>query len=302
MLDKRYMTLSTLAETKSYTQAANQLFITQPAVSQQIKSLEDELNLKLVDVTNRKIKLTDVGKKLATYVKQIDLESSKVIEQLQNANKESSLKLGCTLSLSSTLLPQFISQLSSTTKVITTEINNTDHILQNIRDGKVDFGLIEGNFNKDEFDSIFLRKEQFICVTNPTVNLQSPTAIENIFDQSILVRERGSGSREIFENWLGTQNYQIEDFKHIVEIASPNVIIKLLEQNFGISFIYESLVRDEIKTGKLKRLAIKGFDITHPINLVFMKNSYFSDTYLKIARSIFPQANFGFKNNPNGKA
>jgi DNA-binding transcriptional LysR family regulator len=285
MLERRIQTLIVLSETKSFTATAKQLFISQPAVSQQIYSLEEELNIKLVDTTGHKINLTSAGMKLADYAKRVDIESQKVITSLQEKSQSNHLKLGCTLSLSSTLLPKFIGHLSEQTSILTTEINNTEHILQNLRDGKVDFGLIEGNFNKSEFDSIFIQNESFICVANPDTNITS-TNIEELFSNNIYVREPGSGSREIFEHWLGTQNYQISDFEHIIEIASPTVIIQLLKQNNGISFIYESLVENELKNGELKKLNLKDFKIVHPINLVFLKNSYFAQTYQELADSV----------------
>jgi len=281
MLDKRYKTLIVLSQTQSFTQTAQQLFITQPAVSQQISSLEDELQLQLVIREHGHITMTVAGLNLAKFAKQMEFESQKVISSLKTGKEH--LKMGCTLSLSSTILPKFIQQLSTRTNVVTTKINNTQHILQNIRDGKVDFGLIEGNFNKDEFDSFFVQRENFIGVTHTAIT--NPT-IEGLFDQTLLIREKGSGSRNIFENWLATQNYKISDFQNVIEIASPSTIVELLKQNDGISFMYESLVTDELKSGQLKKLDLQGFHVEHPINLVFLKNSYFKDTYREIVESV----------------
>lgn len=285
MLDKRYQTLIILENTGSYTATAKQLFITQPAVSQQISSLETELHLHLVNNNGHRIELTEQGIKLAELAKQIDIETSKVIQTMQTNSDQNRLKMGCTLSLSTTLLPRFIQNLSSKFHILTSEINNTTHILQNIRDGRIDFGLIEGNFNKSEFDSIFLQNENFIGVSNPTLDFESKN-IADLFDKNLYVREIGSGSREILEHWLGTQNFSINDFKHIIEIASPSVIVQLLQQSPGISFIYESLVETELNDGKLKRLDLNGFNISHPINLVFLKNSYFTDTYQQLADTV----------------
>lgn len=281
MLDKRYKTLCVLAENNSFTKTANQLFITQPAVSQQISSLETELQLSLVIREHGKVRLTNYGKQLAKFAKQTELEGNKVIDSLRTGKNH--LKMGCTLSLSSTILPKFIQQLSAGTNIVTTKINNTRHILQDIRDGKVDFGLIEGNFNKDEFDSYFIQKEHFICVAH---NNFSQTTIEDLFNQPLLIREQGSGSRTIFENWLATQNYRVTDFKNVIEIASPSTIVELLKQNNGISFMYESLVTSELQSGELKKLDLSGFQVEHPISLVFLKNSYFKDTYKEIVEMV----------------
>ncbi|KRN98716.1 LysR family transcriptional regulator [Companilactobacillus kimchiensis] len=281
MLDRRYKTLIVLSKTQSFTQTAQELFITQPAVSQQINSLEEELQLQLVIREHGHITLTTAGLNLAKFAKQTELESHKVITALKSGTEH--LKMGCTLSLSSTILPKFIQHLSSRTNIVTTKINNTQHILQNIRDGKVDFGLIEGNFNKDEFDSFFVQKENFIGVSH---NIIDTSAVENLFNQPLLLRENGSGSRNIFENWLATQNYRISDFQNVIEIASPSAIVEFLKQNEGISFMYESLITSELKSGQLKKLDLQGFHVEHPINLVFLKNSYFKDTYQEIVESV----------------
>lgn len=281
ILDKRFNTLMVLATNNSFTQTAQQLYITQPAVSQQISSLESELNLTLVIRDHGKISLTSAGKKLANFAKQVQLEGSKVVDSIQSGQEH--LKMGCTLSLSSTILPKFIQQLSTRANVVTTKINNTQHILQDIRDGKVDFGLIEGNFNKDEFDSFFVQKERFIGVSHQ--QFPQPT-IEKLFEQTLLIRENGSGSRNIFENWLATQNYKISDFKNVIEIASPSAIVEFFKQNDGISFMYESLVHDELNSGQIKKLDLPGFSVEHPINLVFLKNSYFKTTYKEIVDAV----------------
>lgn len=292
MLDKRYKTLMVLAKNQSFTKTAQQLFITQPAVSQQINSLEEELQFDLVLRDHGKISLTPAGLSLAKFAQQVELEGNKVITALKTDTE--TFKMGCTLSLSSTLLPQFLQHLSGQTNITTTKINNTQHILQDIRDGKVDFGLVEGNFNKEEFDSFFLQREKFICVSHQTLPVSS---IEELFNEPLLIREAGSGSRNIFENWLATQNYRFSDFQNVMEIASPSTIIELLKQNPGISFMYESLVAPELKTGQLKKLNLKGFAIEHPINLVFAKNSYFTDTFQKITTSFLEQTNNPTDNN-----
>lgn len=284
MLDKRFKTLIILSETLSYTKAAQKLFVTQPAVSQQINSLENELNLSLVTKNNNKINLTKTGYLLADYAKKVSFESQRLIESLQEEKNLHQLKMGCTLSLSTTLLPEFMKHLPKDFKIITTEINNTQHILSKIRDGKIDFGLIEGNFNKKEFDSILIKKEPFICVANPELTFKDSVSIEELFDQNILIRELGSGSRDILENWLAIQNLQIDDFKNISEISSPTTIIQLLKQNKGISFMYKSLVKSDLEHGLLRQIDIKEFHISHPINLVFLKDSYFKNTYQQLVK------------------
>lgn len=292
MLDKRYQTLDLIAQTHSYTKAAAELFITQPAVSQQIRSLENELGVILIMKAHNRIELTAAGQELADYAHQVQLESAKVLQQVQSTTEAHPIRLGCTLSLSSSMLPQLIAQLQGTTPQITTQVANTGVILKSLRAGTIDFGLVEGNFNKEEFDAIHILDEAFVGVTSATHPLaQLPqVGLDDLLNTPLLIRESGSGTRNIFANWLATQNYRIHDFQQTIEIGNPAPIIKLLQSGLGVSFMYRSLVANELKNGQLVELPVVNFSIQHPINLIYLKDSYFADQYRSIAALLQPSS------------
>lgn len=288
MLDRRYITLSILATTLSYTKAAQRLFITQPAVSQQINSLEQELDTKLIEKDGNRIKLTTAGHQLVQYVDKISFESDRVLQQIKTKQAKQTIEVGATLSLSIFLLPTLISHLVRTNPKIKTVIANTNKILTALRQGKIQFGIVEGNFDKNEFDAVNIRHENFVGVTYPDNPLAkyNQLSLDDLMNQTLLIRELGSGTRDIFANWLATQNYTINDFTNQVEVANPSTIIHLLLNKMGISFMYESLVTEQLSHRQLVKLPLKNFDISHPINFVFLKNSYFKPNYLKIAQKL----------------
>lgn len=288
MLDKRYLTLSIVAKTKSYTATANQLYMTQPAVSQQISSLENEVGMKLVEYKHQKLSVTTAGAKLVEFVDKTQTEANKLMAQVQNDTSHTTLRIGSTRSLGIFLLPELIRKIDRDNQSIKTVIGNTSDILQALRDGTVDFGLIEGNFDKDEFDAIRIRNEPFVGVTSIHNGRSSQQAmsIDDLLNQSLLIRETGSGTREIFSSWLATQNYKLTDFNHQIEIASPATIIRLLEDGVGISFMYQSLILDKLAEFKLTTIKLNNFNIDHPINLVYLKDSYFHQEYQNIAAKI----------------
>lgn len=292
MLDKRYQTLDLIAQTRSFTKAAEKLFITQPAVSQQIRSLETELGFPLITKVHNHIEMTPAGQSLADYAHQVQLESTKVLKQVHSTTDQRPIRLGCTLSLSSSMLPQLVTQLSTMSPLITTQVANTGAILSALRNGTIDFGLVEGNFNKEEFDAIHILDEPFVGVTSahhPLARLPHVT-LDDLIDVPLLIRESGSGTRNIFANWLATQNYRVHDFHQIIEIGNPSPIIKLLLSGFGVSFMYRSLVHHELKNGQLIELPVTDFSIQHPINLVYLKDSYFVEDYQQIATLIQPSS------------
>ncbi|ANK60717.1 LysR family transcriptional regulator [Loigolactobacillus backii] len=288
MLDRRYKTLAVLAKTLSYTKTAQHLFITQPAVSQQISNLEQELEVKLVAKNGVHIHLTSAGEQLVQYVDRILLENEHVLQQIRTNSEEPIIKIGATYSLSTFLLPRLIKNLLPTTTKIHTLIDNTAEILTALRQGEVELGLVEGNFDKNEFDAITIQNEEFIGVTsqkNPLLDKTTIT-IADLLPEVLLIRESGSGTRAIFANWLATQNYQINEFNQQIEIANPTTIIELLKSDVGISFMYKSLIKSELDKSTLVELPLDGFKITHPINLIFLKESYFAKYYTEIAKKL----------------
>lgn len=283
MLDKRYLTLALLAKTKSYTATAKQLFMTQPAVSQQIASLEAELALKLVNYEHQTLQITAAGKNLVEFVDKTQSEANKLMKLLNSEMTQRTLKIGSTRSLAIFLLPDLIQQIDQANQNIQTIIGNTDDVLMALRNGQIDFGLIEGNFDKVEFDAIKIKNEPFIGVTKKKLQSEEVT-IEELFDQPLLIRESGSGTRDIFKSWLATQNFELNDFDRQIEVASPMSITTLLKEGVGISFMYESLVKEAIDRHELRQINIRDFNIHHPLNLVYLKNSYFADEYQQFAQ------------------
>jgi DNA-binding transcriptional LysR family regulator len=283
MLDKRYLTLALLAKTKSYTATAKQLFMTQPAVSQQIASLEAELALKLVNYEHQTLHITAAGKNLVEFVDKTQSEANKLMKLLNSEMTQRTLKIGSTRSLAIFLLPDLIQQIDQANQNIQTIIGNTDDVLTALRNGQIDFGLIEGNFDKVEFDAIKIKNEPFIGVTKKKLQSEE-VAIEELFDQPLLIRESGSGTRDIFKSWLATQNFELNDFDRQIEVASPMSITTLLKKGVGISFMYESLVKEAIDRHELRQINIRDFNIHHPLNLVYLKNSYFADEYQQFAQ------------------
>lgn len=280
MLDNRYATFALLTQNKSFTKTAEALFITQPAVSQQIKSLENELQLKLVEYHHPKLKITATGQQLAEFIATTQHQENKLITQLQHPESTSNLKFGVTHSVSIFMAPKFIQQWRNTYDQIQCIVSNTRQILTQIDTGELDFAILEGNFDKANYGNQVIALEDFVAVTR----IDSPLAqkgeltLDQLLDQTLLLREAGSGTRSIFSGWASSFNVHKEDFQQVVELGSSAGIINLL-QHIGISFMYRSLIEDKIKTGILTPLQVKGLDITRPISLVYAKDSFFEDEY-----------------------
>ena len=103
----------------------------------------------------------------------------------------------------------------------------------------------------------------------------------------MIIREVGSGSREIIERYLGDRNLSVYDFVNLIEISNINTIKQLVKNNHGISFMYKIAVEKELKSGLLKEIDIAGLSIEHDINFVWRKNSAFIDYYQQLFKLFF---------------
>ncbi|MCI1923809.1 MAG: LysR family transcriptional regulator [Lentilactobacillus buchneri] len=288
VLDRRYETFLTLAKTVSYTKTAQKLYITQPAVTQQIASLQKDLQIELVRYERPNLIITSAGRELAKYIESVRIKSHQLLQHLQSPNDKRSLKFGATLSFNTIVEPNFIKHIAPKFTNIDCLVANTDQILTQIDNGQIEFGLVEGNFKLSDYDSIPIFKDDFIAVCNP----QNPLANQKRIDLKaclkfpLLLREVGSGTRSILEDWLAMVNHSVSDFSKIITIGDMSTIISLLQANMGISFMYRSLLTEKLSTHQLVQLPLTSFDITRTLSMVFQKQSYYETQYHQLADDI----------------
>lgn len=284
MIDFRLKTFFVLCKVLNYTKTAELLHITQPAVSQHIKYLEDKYNVKLFHYQGKILSLTKEGEVLYRFVGGIESSSQKIKEILLSS-KDSTLDInfGTTLTIGEYTMPNILSNLINDypNVHINMEVNNTETLLNKLENGGIDFALLEGHFDKSKYHTIQFSKERFIGVCSP-LNPLSRTGIEfqDIFHENLMIREIGSGSREIFEQILYENNFTIDGFKQIHEIGNISIIKNLVIKNLGISFLYENAVKSELQNRSLKEIPIKDFNIMREYNFVFLQYSLNDNKYI----------------------
>lgn len=281
MIDNRYQTFLVLATTQSYTQTAQQLYITQPAVSQQIKSLEAELGVSLVTYQRPHLTITPAGRELADLVQRVQVQTDKVIDHLKHPRTPKRLTFSTTLSLSEFLAPQLIGHLqqAGTYQEITCRVTNTQAALEALTTGTSDFALIEGNFDKNQYDYQVVRQEPFVGVVAADHPLAALPMVSwsDLLNYPLIVREAGSGSREILLHLAGAANVSLTEFSQIVTVNNPTAIRELVAQGSGISFVYRSVVATAVARGVLHVLPLEAGHLRHDLDLVYPRDSYLAD-------------------------
>lgn len=291
MLDYKIITFLKVCELKNYTKAAQELNLTQPAITQQIRALEEYYQVKLFDYQNRNLTLTPQGEalQLAMTTMHYDIEKLKLrLEQMKKITND--VHFAATQSLGEYYVPKLVIPYwqKHPNVIMNYQIDNTKSLLKALKNGEIDFAFVEGTFNKSEFDYITIDQQRFIAVTNAKRKIESINNIEQLSAHPIIVREVGSGGRDIVEQFLSDNGYHLNDFQEVSTFNSINSIVRLLEADLGISFMYEMVVFDAIKKGILKEVKIAGFDVVHEFNFIWRKDSLFKEEYLKILKEIKP--------------
>lgn len=290
MFDQRYQTFLVLVATKSYTRTAEQLFITQPAVSQQIHSLEDQVGVPLVHYQRPYLTITPAGHQLAAFIQRTQAQSQKLLSDLRQPAQQRRISFSTTLSLSEFLAPQLVRVLQQQDRYheINCRITNTQTALHALQTGKSDFALIEGNFDKRAYGYQVIRHEPFVGIVAADHPLARKTTLSwaDLTQYPLIIRELGSGSRDILLHLAQAANVTLADFAQLVTVNHPAAIRQLVLANVGVSFVYRSVVASELHAGLVKELPLPAGQLEHDLDLVYLRDSFFAADYQDLAQKL----------------
>ena len=281
MIDFRLLTFITVAKTKNYTKAAEILSITQPGVSQHIKGLEEYYNIKLFEKKGKYMELTTEGLMLFDYAKEV-IRMSKMIKY-ELINKSSIINkyyVGATLTIGGYVLPKLIGSYRKkheNTDIIL-YVENTESIINRLYNGDIYLGIIEGPFNKSKVKYKKFQDDELVLAvsySHPFASKESVT-IDEVLENKLILREKGSGTRKVFENKLLACGYRLEDMNIYMEIGDITALISLVESNLGCTIISREAIKTSVEAKALKVIPIKDFHIIREFNFVYLDESQYN--------------------------
>lgn len=281
MLDYRIDTFLAVCQTMNFTKAAEALHISQPAASQHIHWLEETYGVPLFHYGGRKLRLSDAGTRLFHAANNIKNDSAALLEQMRSGERERFI-FGATQTIGNFVLPERIKAylLRHPQAEIRMIVDNTESLLRSLDAGELDFAIIEGYFRKNLYAYEPYSNERFLCVCGADDPLaREPQTLRALFSERLILREPGSGTREILERHLTERNCTIADFDRLLEIGSIGAIKTLVSANLGITFLYEAAVRKELASGTLREVALSDLNMEHPFTAVWRKDSIFDADY-----------------------
>lgn len=272
MIDYRIETFLVLCDCMNYRQAAKRLNITQPAVTGQIRHLEEEYGCRLFTYENRKLEKTEAGRILEQYGRAVRVQDHSLRAKLKQDRKEKTLRIGATKTIGDYVLTDQVKKyLTEEDHNLTFIVENTDHLLKELEDNSLDFAVVEGFFDKNKYDSILLQHEPFVGICSVDHHFAGRrVTLKELFNETIIVREEGSGTRAILEQELLEHNNSLNQFHRKITISNFPLILSLVGSGYGISFVYQVLAKTD---PGLAVFRLEGEDIMREFNIVYLKNT-----------------------------
>jgi len=267
----RLKVFRTVAELLSFRRAAEHLFLTQPAVTLQIKALEDDLGIRLFDRAAGHVSLTKAGLLLLSYAQRLAALASEAEHEL-SADADSSageLILGVSTTIAQYVLPRLIAAfLAENPRVqLSLRSGNTDEIVELLLEDKVSAGLIEGPAHNRGVRSEPFMQDELVLITAP--NFESEHLSRDQFLAStLLLREQGSGSRRVVESALEKAGFTLKSFTKVMDLDSTEAIKSTVEVGLGIAFVSRWAISKELELKALRIAHVSGVKVVRDFSLV----------------------------------
>ncbi len=273
MIDTKLLSLLKIAETGSFTRAAQLLGLSQPAVSQHVRALEEEFSVRLFDHGRGGPRLTREGEIVAAYAREAQARYQGLLKNL--ADREASLRsltIGITHSAESGAVIEAIAGEARRFEDLNLKLitKTTDRLFEMLKNMELDFAVVEGGFVDPELFSMPVDTDCLVLVTAPDHPLagRKTVPLERVRRERLILRLPNSNTRDLFKASLESQNRRIDEFNVVMEIDSVATIKDLVRRGFGVSVLSKSACQDELGKGKLAALAIEEMPMRRDVHLV----------------------------------
>lgn len=273
---KQLETFVRVAETKSFSLTAKQLFLTQPTVSAQIASLEKELNTCLFVRSTKEVALSEEGKELYAYAEQMLELEGKIRERfgLNGRNSGSVLRIAASTVPSQYLLPRIMARFREQYPQAQIKLFETDStgVVEMILSHKADLGFTGTRLEKGGCTYIPFYQDELVAVTPAEESYREKEgldAAEWICKEPIILREEGSGTRKEAEKILAQMGIRMTELNVAATIENPETIKRAVENGMGISILSRLAVQNEIEEGRLLAFPLGEKGSGRDISLVF---------------------------------
>ncbi|MDN5343923.1 MAG: hypothetical protein PWQ18_34 [Clostridia bacterium] len=261
-------------EKKSFSHAAQELHLTQPAVTTQIRNLEKYYGIKLLQRDNKTVVPTPAGIKLYHYAQQIIALYHQARAELETLGGilRGHLRIGATYTIAEYILPQVVGFFKNELPQaeIAIFLGNRDEVCRSILEDESDIAIIAGDCQNRNFVCDHWLTDNLVIIVNsdhPWAERGSITPAE-VYEERFILREVGSSSRQLWESALREAGFDPEKLDVFLELNSHEAIKKWVELNFGVAVLSEWVVAREVRLKTLAKVNIQGLCLNRNINLI----------------------------------
>ena len=279
MSDRRLHVFHTVAKLLSFTKAAEALHMTQPAVTFQVRQLEEYFNTRLFDRTHNRISLTEAGKRVYEYGGKI----FEIYDEMENAVKELTgevsgiLIVGASTTIAEYMLPALLGDFKTAFPDVNVrlKVSNTDGIVSMVENNIIDLGVVEAPVSNKNLAVELCKQDQLVAIVPPGHPLANneTVKIEALLEYPYICREEGSGTREVIHDYLQESGLSNSNLHVIMELGSPEAIKGAVEAGIGITILSKATLAKEIKLGTLVALPLH-VPLERPFSFVHQKQKF----------------------------
>ncbi|WP_026154855.1 LysR family transcriptional regulator [Thiolinea disciformis] len=257
MSDRRLQVFHAVARLLSFTKAAEVLHMTQPAVTFQIRQLEDQFDTRLFDRTHNRVSLTEAGQIVFEYSERIfDLYG-----EMENAIREmtddisGSLTIGASTTISEYMLPALLGDFKTKNLDVKLRlrVSNTEGIVSMVENNVIDLGIVEGPVTNKNLLVEVCRTDELVVIAPSGHELTklAKVNVNELLKYPFICREEGSGTREVTMDYLYAQGADKHTVNNCLELGSPEAVKGAVEASMGVSIVSSVSISKEIKLGSL---------------------------------------------------
>ena len=276
MPDRRLQALHAVAKHRSFTKAAEALCMTQPAVTFQIRQLEEHFNTRLFDRANGRITLTAAGAIALDYAERILALSAELDIRLKEVSGQEvgPLMIGASTTIAEFLLPRIIGEFKSRYPGIVPRlvVANSEAVQARVAERSLDLGFIEGDSHLPTLATDICCQDELQVVCSPAHVLarQKAVALRSLTEHPYISRELGSGTREVIDRYLQKAGISLDSLQVIMEASSPEALKGLVATGLGFAIMSRATSEKEVRLGELVHIPLAPPLIRH-LSVVYPK-------------------------------
>jgi DNA-binding transcriptional LysR family regulator len=279
MADRRLQVFHTVARLLSFTKAAETLHMTQPAVTFQVRQLEEYFNTRLFDRTHNRISLTEAGARVYEYADKI----FELYAEMENSVREmtgeisGSLTIGASTTIAEYMLPALLGdfKLKYPDVNIHLKVSNTDGIVSMVENNTIDLGVVEAPVANKNLVVEICRPDQLVAIVPPghPEAAKESLSYEDLIKYPFICREEGSGTREVINEYLATVSGGRDALRIAMELGSPEAVKGAVEAGMGISVVSRATIQKELKLDTLIAINLDP-SLERPFSFVHQKQKF----------------------------